>query len=242
MKILNGIASCASLAFLLVAFFGCEQEESPPPPGYEPRTVSVYVYDDTLREFPCTPHAETPGFAMVEDRAGRVVKGEFVDFDVMPPELGWIEFADSVLRDTTNDWGRVEFFFHSYGYDGDVRITASVGAYIGSCMLAIVGSHKVVASIAITLSRDTLWVGPGQPDSVLISVCYKDSSGAGVYCEPFPVLPRISGGRIRPFSSATDSTGCTHLWWWWAECCGTYCASTCYGTFCDTACVFVDSL
>lgn len=239
MKTQKWIGCCGSLAFLVTAIFGCGEEEPPPPPRYPQETVRVYVYADTLLTYPSAPHGEMLGFAWVTDRQGRVMRGEIVDLAATPPELGYIELADSALRDTTNAFGRVEFYFHSTGVPGEVHITGSVGTVSGACTLAVVESQRVIWTITISISKTLLHVGPGHPDSTLITVCIKDSSGAGISGVSLPPLV-VPGGRVHALAP-TDSLGCSRAEWW-PDCCGTQCVGVSLGGVRDSACVTVDSL
>jgi hypothetical protein len=239
MKTQKWIGLCGSLAFLVAAIFGCEQEEPPIPPHVPPFHVQVYVYADTLLTYPSAPHGDVPGFAWVVDRQERVARGVVVDLAATPPPLGYIELADSVLRDTTNECGRVEFWFHSTGVPGEVHITAGVGTISSACTLAVVESHRYIRDITITLGRSQL----GYSDSTLVTACVRDTSGAGIPGVSI-LLSMMTGGRIGRFdppNGQTDSTGCSRCWWW-PDCCGRQCLYWRIGEVLDSACVTVDSL
>jgi hypothetical protein len=89
MKIVNRIVLGSALAVLIAAYFGCEKPEPPivePPVG--PGRVEVYFFDDTLRIHPAPPYPDAPGFAIVIDDNGRVMRGEVVDLSVAPSHMG----------------------------------------------------------------------------------------------------------------------------------------------------------
>jgi hypothetical protein len=240
MKIVNRIVSCAALAVLVAAYFGCEKPEPPivePPVG--PGRVEVYFFDDTLRIHPAPPYPDAPGFAIVIDDNGRVMRGEVVDLSVAPSHMGNIEFANTALGDTTNDQGRVEFYFRSNGIPGVVHVTGSVGEASGTDSLSVVISGQTIGSIWINISKPLLHVGRGHPDSTLITVCVKDSWEEGI--PGVTIRLSVPSGRICPLPALTDSTGCARFWWW-PDCCGFVCAYIEWGGVLDSACVTVDSL
>jgi hypothetical protein len=205
-------ATALLLAILMIVGFGCSTDKSSVTGGGngDVGTVQVYVYADTVKFIP-GDSAQAPGFVVVTDRNGRVMRGVEVVLSLTPPTIGILEYANVSLRDTTNDQGRVEFYFRSYARPGRVTITAFVGTISGSDSLVVLESSSIVRSLTIALSKPVLRVSPVLEDSTQVTVTIKDSSNAGI--PSISLRLNATGGRFPPLS-ATDSTGRAQTWWY----------------------------
>jgi hypothetical protein len=224
------------IALLLIG--GCETHEgSSGWNGFDGEVQIALLWDDVY--FIPGDSVVVPGQVVVTDRDRTAIAGKRVRFIVQPPELGCIAFADSILRDTTNAQGRVDFGFLSYSRRGDIMIIASVDHVSDSCVLHVRESGHVDSSICIAVNRTLVRYGEGQADSVLVSVVLRDSAEAGMP-NIVPVLVSDTGGRVGTIPP-TNLAGHTEAWWWPA-CCGYQYIRACHGALSAEVCVFVDSL
>lgn len=201
------------LAIIMIVGFGCSTDKTSGPDGggsEQADAVQVYMYSDTVRYLP-GDSAAAPGWVVVTDRYGRVMKGVQVSLSLTPPTVGLLEYANIQLRDTTNDQGRVEFIFRSYRRPGVGTIQAWVGTKSGSWTITVLQAENVVQNLDVRLSKTTLRVSASSEDSTLVIATITDSSSVGI--------PNVSlslsadGGRFRALPP-TDSTGKAQTWWY----------------------------
>jgi len=232
-------ATALLLAILMIVGFGCSTDKTGG--GGEPTGVNqvlLYMYDDSVAFIP-GDSTEAPGFALVTDRQGRAMKGQTVSLVLSPPTLGALEYANTSLRDTTNDQGRVEFYFRSYARPGHVIITAFVGTVSGADSLVVLESSSYIAVLTITLSKVLLRVSPVSEDSSQITVTINDSTGAGI--PGISLQLTTTGGRFRPLP-ATDSTGRAQTWWYNNGDYGTFTITAHVAGLSDSADITVETL
>jgi hypothetical protein len=232
-------ATALLLAILMIVGFGCSTDKSSNPPiGGDVGAVQVYMYSDTVTFIPGDSVA-APGFVWVTDRQGRSVRGQAVDLVLNPPTLGGLEFANTSLRDTTNEQGRVEFYFRSYLRPGNVTITAFVGTIVGAESLVVLQSSSYIANLDVNLSKSLLRVSASAEDSSQVTCTIEDSSGAGIPGVSLRLF--VTGGRFKPLPP-TDSTGRAQTWWYFSGDVGVFVITVQAGTLVDTASIRVDSL
>jgi hypothetical protein len=204
-------ATALLLAILMIVGFGCSTDKSSTPPvSGDVGTVQVYMYSDTVTFIP-GDSVQAPGFVWVTDRQGRSVKGQAVDMVLTPPTLGGLEYVNTSLRDTTNDQGRVEFYFRSYARPGNVTIKAFVGTIVGVDSLVVLQSSSYISSLTINLSKPLLRVSPSAEDSSQVTVSIKDSASMGI--PGISLRLSSTGGRFKRLPP-TDSTGRAQTWWY----------------------------
>lgn len=239
MKTFSCLTAIGSFAATLLLLAGCgDSDESKRQPEPFDGFVHVTMYCDTVTFLPGDT-ITVPGNAVVTDRNHAAVPGVKVDISVAPPTLGVILFADSTLQDTTNQMSRVDFDFRSSGQRGDAVITASVGGVSDSSVVHLIEPMWQDSVMYMSVSPWQVWLGEGHPDSALVVVGFKDSTGCGMP-NVTPILVSEGGGRVG-FVPPSDSTGRTSTWWW-PLCCGSRCIRASHGVLTGTACVFVDSL
>jgi hypothetical protein len=228
------------LAILMIVGFGCSTDKSGGGGGgnSDVGTVQVYMYSDTVTFIP-GDSVQAPGFVWVTDRQGRSVKGVAVDMVLTPPTLGGLEYGNTSLRDTTNDQGRVEFYFRSYQRPGDVTIKAFVGTIVGVDSLVVLESSSVIWDLNIGVSKTQLRVSPSSEDSSQVTCTIKDSSGAGI--PGISLRLSSTGGRFQHLPP-TDSTGRAQTWWYNNDEFGIFILTVQAGTLTDTVSVIVEPL
>jgi hypothetical protein len=111
----------------IIIAFGCDDEFPPdPPPPYWVGVVSICLGTDTLRFLP-GDSASTTVTVIVSDDCFNLIQGQKINVSLDSPELGYLEFLDTDLRDTTNAQGRVDLLFTTIGTAGDMIFTATAG-------------------------------------------------------------------------------------------------------------------
>jgi hypothetical protein len=70
----------------------------------------VIVAADTLQIVPGDT-ATTPVTIIVTDQVGRIMPERVVSVSLSDPALGFLEYVNTSLGDTTNEFGRVELLF-----------------------------------------------------------------------------------------------------------------------------------
>ena len=56
----------------------------------------------------------TPAVVIVTNTEGHVMPGKEVNITLANPLIGMLEFIDTALYDTTNQYGRVEMWYRAY--------------------------------------------------------------------------------------------------------------------------------
>jgi len=170
---------CAAFVSAL-AWYGCDNNEPVDPHPRSPE-LSVQIVsevpNDTLGYFE-NDSVYFSVIILVADQYGRPYPGQLVAITLFDSNLGYIEFADPDLRDTTNSLGRVALFYHSYARSGTQIITASAAGYSDTRVIAFV---EVARPEGFTLYSDrphgTIYVAPDSVLAVNLSARFADVNG-----------------------------------------------------------------
>jgi hypothetical protein len=233
-------AAALLLVILMVLGLGCASDKGGGTGGGGNTgvgSVQIIMLSDTVSFLPGDSCA-VYGFVVVKDLNGVVMRGIKVDFLLSQP-FGFIEYANQSLRDTTNDVGRVEFYFRSYNQAGIQTISATAGGRSDSWLLVVLQQSQVVATLNVTVDRDAVDVAPQFEDSIMVTVTVADSSHNGV--PNLVVHLSATGGRLRPIAP-TDSTGRAVTYWYTNGQYGTFTIWARVSYLTDSVLVTVDSL
>jgi hypothetical protein len=210
-QIYLGILCCILIGW------GCDEESTmcsdcdwDPGPGL----ITLSIGTDTLRFLP-GDSASTHLTIIASDLNEIVMGGVSTQLHLSNPQLGFIEFLDPELRDTTNAQGRVNLLFTAIGTSGDIVFTATAGGISTSRTLAIRQQPTIIS--IFNFIQDTVDLDSEQ-DSVRLdleaTITYSDGTPVVNY-RPLARLI-ISGGRLTPLvMSLTDSSGHSVGYFWW---------------------------
>ncbi|MFZ5434321.1 MAG: hypothetical protein ACOZB3_11200 [Calditrichota bacterium] len=217
---------------------GCEEEDQSPrdsPPLAPSIQIVMDSELDTIEYYPGQV-ATAKGLVLVLDGDGQGIAQVKVTLLLTEP-FGSIEFLDPILRDTTDESGRVPFRFRA-----EQTGVQTINAYCaGRRAEKTIVVRDGPPYLHITVDPDTLILGPGLPDSSLVTVCW--------YGFPLPSFGFNYGEGTFRFVSE-DSTNYL-AGWWFPECCGTRCfivmardlnGNPISGIPTIPVCVFADSL
>jgi len=231
-------ATALLLIIVMIIGLGCASDkEGGTVGGTEVGSVQIILATDTLQFIP-GDSASAPGFIVVTDREGRVMQGQRVNIS-LAPAIGYIEYSNTTLKDTTNEYGRVEFYFRSYNQSGNTTITAAIGNKSASWPLAVLPMTVLISRVNITLSADSIYVPPATEDSAFVTVSVTDSSGNGV--PNLQVNLSASGGRLIPLAP-TDASGRATTWWFTNHQQGHFTLRVGAGGLSDSTTVFVQEM
>jgi hypothetical protein len=201
-------------------------------------SVQVLLGTDTLRFLP-NDSAWTTVTVVVSNPEGAAVPGQKVNLTLTNPELGFLEFADSDLRDTTNSNGRVEAFFRVFNESGDNTINATSGGRSASRNIYIRSQDIEIGSLNINVTPRVLQVSESSEDSALVTVNISDINNVAISGISLPVS--ANGGRISRFP-ATNDAGVATTWWYSNGDFGDFEISTRAGGRTDTTNITVHSI
>ncbi|RPH92643.1 hypothetical protein EHM69_12335, partial [candidate division KSB1 bacterium] len=103
MKTLQHCVIIALVGLILAAIIGCDNDSGDrPPPPIGPFRPRIVMEEDTIYLKP-NDWAATNGAVIAEDESGNVGSGYHVDLTVAP--LGYLEYMNPILRDTTDEMG-----------------------------------------------------------------------------------------------------------------------------------------
>lgn len=91
----------------------------------EPGAISILVVNDTLR-FVLGDTASTSVAVILIDQEGHTIPGRRVNMSLSNPSIGFLQFMDPMLMDTTNEQGRINLRFSAWAY-GTTQIIAANG-------------------------------------------------------------------------------------------------------------------
>ena len=128
MKRLLGLIPVLFSALAVFLAVGCEDEEGPPAPQILGQVI-VTVGEDTLCFVPGDT-ASTTVTVEVKDTRGRGMPGVKVNVALDDSVYSWLEFEDSLRRDTTDALGQVNLMYYTIA-PGTNRIRAIVGTDTG---------------------------------------------------------------------------------------------------------------
>ncbi len=225
---------------LILVIAGCDESTSPHPPRQILDSLSLMLGTDTLWFTP-GDSASTTITILVLDTEGSPMEGLPVGITLDNPQLGYIEFLDTEIRDTTNAQGRVYLLYTAIGTPGDVVFYAETNRYPhylhASGALAIRSEFLLIGSTEVTIIPDSVSAITG--DTIEVEVCFQlfDTNGHGI--EGLSIPYSIYVGRLHTFP-VTDSLGqaCTN--WSLAAQQGDHCLFFNFGQDTDSACVHID--
>lgn len=193
------------LSLLLVVSIGCDNTKSSESGGGGNTgvgSVTLSILTDTLRFLP-GDSASTTITVIVSDQQGNVMEGQRVALSLSNPQLGYIEFLDTELRDTTNAQGRVDLLFTAIGTPGDNQFTATVGSYSANRTLVIREQEVLVGSLTLTVTPENLQAAVGQEAVADVKVVVKDNAGVAIPNLSIPISCTL--GRLAPLPVSNDS-------------------------------------
>jgi hypothetical protein len=239
---IRGIFLCVWKSFLfmglgiIIVVVGCDYEsdldQPPSPPWWSPLSLGI----DTLYFLP-VDSASTTVTIIVSDQDGNVMQGVKVNVSLDNPELGYLEFLDTDLRDTTNAQGRVDLLFTAIGTVGDMVFTATAGDIVQTRALAIREFELLAVSLQITMTPDSIVAAQGDTVSTEICVLVMDPDGNGIEGISIPISTQ--GGRLQPLP-ATNNSGRACTDWILEATQGDHCLFLSIGEIADSACVHID--
>jgi len=178
--------SVLALAALLTAalWFGCDDDPGPCAdcPGPRPDIESLQIAtieapNDTFWYFD-EDSAAIRVIVIATGYDGLVVPGVQVDIGLSNAQLGYVEFTDPELRDTTDATGRVNILYHSYATAGTQIITASAGGRTASRTLTLVEVERPEGFILHSdRPHDTVYVAPDSLLEIHFSAAFIDGDG-----------------------------------------------------------------
>jgi hypothetical protein len=207
---------CASLFFVI---WGCDDEPLPCSDcGWDwglGIDVNILLGTDTIRFLP-GDSASTTVTIIVADDQGRAVEGQKVAISPEDPNLGFIEYVNPDLRDTTNAMGRVECIFRVLGQAGDQIIRASAGGRSDEATIAIRVSLEPILFVDIDAEPHIIFLYENEEDSVVVTVQIADEFGNPIVGVSLQQPTSISSGRVGMFPP-TDALGVARTWWYLDE-------------------------
>ncbi|MBK6765913.1 MAG: hypothetical protein IPG71_06160 [bacterium] len=214
MKFIRWTAATIAVLAMLLSGVGCDEKSSGGGDnnnGTTPGSVQIVLgtVNDTLRFLP-GDSASTVVTVIVSDQQGRALPGVKVDLSLADANLGYIEWADDNLRDTTNSLGRVNATFRTYARAGAQIISATVGGLTENRVLTILQAANSICFLNMVVADTLLDANPVVEDSTQVILTITDCDYNGVPGVSLDL--RANGGRLTP-PLPTDSTGRTTTWW-----------------------------
>ncbi|MBI5059604.1 hypothetical protein HZB60_07495 [candidate division KSB1 bacterium] len=173
-------------------------------------SLQIVLGDDTLQYLP-GDSASTTVSIVVRDRSGVVMQGVRVAISLTNASLGFIEYVDTQLRDTSNGLGRVECVYRSYAQQGDNVINVNASGVVASVPISVREARDVVGSINLDITPDRVNTSPSGEDSVQCLITLRDVNHQGI--ANVNVQMSTDLGRFTP-PPATDESGRTVTWWY----------------------------
>ncbi len=144
-----GVLCFALLLLMLCLAAGCIESDPPYPPPRPPygvAQITLLLGTDTLRYLP-GDSASTPVTVIVLSRQGTVMSGQIVSMSLANPSLGFLQYMNPVLMDTTDHQGRVNMQFVAFGFGTDT-IFASVSGMSAMKQIVLWPGMPIGGSIA----------------------------------------------------------------------------------------------
>jgi hypothetical protein len=210
-----GIVLLAGMFWLVAGCDETDRDRSQPFHGY----LGVAVEENQILYFPgdtITSH----GWVVVSDIEGTLLN--HVRIGITSTEhIGRIEFADSLLRDTTNRVGRVEFFYRAtpqFPTGGADTITATFFELSSQRIIIVQPTREIGYQYHIAVGTDTVSIRPpDRRDSTMVTVTITDSLGNpphnGFDYPGMGVDVIASCGGLGSFSQL-DTSGVITAWWY----------------------------
>jgi hypothetical protein len=225
-------------AVLCTLTVGCREKVagfgSPPA---SPVELHLMLILDTLRLLPADS-TSADGYVVVTE-GGRPTPDLHVNLWLLDSSMGFLEYTDPRLRDTTNAEGRVDFRFISRDDTGRNVVHAWYRVWEDTQSVCVRYADHGLAHLDVAVSTDTLLPVPPEEDSLTVTVSLLDSVGQGI--PDILMVLNASGGRLSSYPR-TDSAGATTARWWTNnDMPGRYFFIARAGGMTDTAWVVVDS-
>ncbi len=200
------------LFFLVLMTIGCDEKENAVYPCDDcpgSGQITILLGADTLRYVP-GDSASTSVMVIVTSGQGAVMAGQRVSMSLANPALGFIQYQNIYLMDTTDAQGRVMMLYTSVGVSGTDTIFTTTGGISASKPIVVMPVGQPVCDVRFVVSRNVY--DPEPPDSLYVEACFSDCSHNAI-----PGLPAWfgwpgSGGLLHPQLFA-DSTGCLGSGW-----------------------------
>jgi hypothetical protein len=240
MKKIYWAAPLLLLAFLMVFAFGCQKKSGDPngTSASDAGQIQILLGADTLRYLP-GDSASTTVTVIVTSREGTVMKGQKVNLSLANPALGFIEFQNTSLVDTTDDFGRVNLLYTSVGTPGANVIIAVSGGVSAVKPVVALEATDVVCELNLVLSRDQLQTSSNIEDTVTVQVSISDCNHNAIV--GVTIRMEATGGRLSP-PLPTDSAGTARTIWYSNNQFGNFIIRARAGGLIDSQSVHVDSL
>ncbi len=213
MKFIRWTAILLAAIAVLLSGVGCDEKSTGT--NQTGRTVgSIQIVlgtvNDTLRFLP-GDSASTSVTIIVSDDQGRALAGQKVNVSLSNNNLGYIEWADTDLQDTTNSVGRVNATFRTYARAGNQIISASTGGLTDNAILAILPASNVVCNVSMTIADTLLEANQYVEDSTRVVLTLTDCDARGIAGVSLDL--RATGGRMM-VPPPTDDGGRTETYWY----------------------------
>lgn len=253
------------MLFGLGIVIGCDEDEPEPKPYVQyVKSISMMLGADTLWFTPGDSVSMTITI-IVSDYDDYPVAGKKVSLGLSNPQLGYIEFLDPDLRDTTNAMGAVDLLYTAIGTPGDCIIYASTeGGYPNYICTEMIDSHHSYAGTGIGIQFHTLtvsdtlairqaplavgvitmtvvpeWISVVAGDTVEVEICIAlhDIEDGPIVGFSVPIFARE--GRLPPLPATNASGRACTAWSLTAEQ-GDHCFYYFVGQVPDSACVHIN--
>lgn len=199
------------LAFLMVFAFGCQKKSTSNDQGNnDVGQITILLGTDTLRYLP-GDSASTAVTVIVTSRMGTVMSGVKVSMSLANPGLGFIQYQNTELVDTTDAQGRVNLLYTSIGQPGLNTIMATNGGVSQSVPIAAVPASEIVCELRLIAARNHMQTSINVEDTTMVEVRISDCEHNAIV--GVSVQLSATGGRLSPLLP-TDSAGTARTTWY----------------------------
>ncbi len=226
------------LAFLMVFAFGCQKKSTSNDPGSGVGQITILLGTDTLRYLP-GDSASTAVTVIVTSRQGTVMSGERVQMSLANPALGFIQYQNTSLVDTTDSQGRVNLLYTSIGQPGANVITGTAGGTSQAANIVAVPATDIVCELSLVVARNQMQTTRSVEDTTTVLVRISDCEHNAIV--GVNVTLSATGGRTSPLPT-TDSAGTARTTWYSNGQFGEFWIYARAGGLVDSQSVRVDSL
>lgn len=192
---------------VIVIAVSCKDDNSTQPQATSFQ-ITILVGEDTLHYLP-GDSASTTVTVILFDLEGDVVPAHRVEMSVTNSQLGFLEYLNPQLRDTSDAYGRIHMLYYSVGSPGLNIITATCDHVSNYARIIALTTFDDPQELLVMVTSDTVHYLSTDSTEVLVRVTDYDHSP--VVGELIPLV--ISAGRIGG-SIITDSTGEGSTWYW----------------------------
>ncbi len=199
------------LAFLMVFAFGCQKKSTSNDQGNnDVGQITILLGTDTLRYLP-GDSASTAVTVIVTSRMGTVMLGQKVNMSLANPALGFIQYQNTALVDTTDAQGRVNLLYTSIGQPGLNTVMATTGGVSQSVPIVAVPASEIVCELRLVVARNHLQTSLNVEDTTMVEVRISDCEHNAIV--GVSVQLSATGGRLSPLLP-TDSAGTARTTWY----------------------------